>query len=102
MREGTKNAVVDLSFWSRAERERWRGMVVESGRDVRVILVFFDPGEDKARGEEMLWRRIEERARGVRDADGIAVVRRELLRDYVRGFERPGVEEGEVVIIGVE
>ena len=52
--------------------------------------------------EEMLWKRIELRSRGVKDADSCAEVGRDLLASYVRGFERLGEDEGEMIYVEVK
>ena len=70
----------------------------EKNGGVKTVIVYFEAEE------EVLWRRIEERSRESKGADNAAVVDRELLRVYVKGFERPetGGGEGEVVVVRVE
>lgn len=101
VRRGIRDVVLDLSFWSWGFREEWRGVVKDvleemkvggiedgggdaddegKGKGPRIIIVYFDAEE------EVLWRRIQERKRGVKDADSAAEISRELLASYVKGF----------------
>ena len=95
--------VLDLAFWAREQRDRYREIVERVGKGVySVVLVVFRVGEgDREREEEVLWRRIEGRRvddeiavreRGER-RDGV-IVSREKLGTFVRGFEWP-VERGD-------
>lgn len=85
--------MLDFSFYSREWRDEWQSMV---GEGPKVVTVYFDGNE------EVLWRRIRERSMGVRDADSASEISREVLKGYVAGFEPPGSDEGEVVVIKVE
>jgi predicted kinase len=95
--EGMRDVVLDFSFWNREFRDEWRE-VIKKVEGVNIILVYFDANE------EVLWRRVQERSRGVRDADSAAEISRELLGVYVGGFEKPevGGDEGEVIVVKVE
>ncbi|KAH8593527.1 P-loop containing nucleoside triphosphate hydrolase protein [Bisporella sp. PMI_857] len=97
MEEGRRDVVLDFSFWSREYRDEWREMVRNG---TRIVVVYFDAEE------EVLWRRIEERrekgrVKG-RDADSAAEITRELLRSYSKGFERPYMDEGQIITVKVE
>jgi len=73
-------------------------MIAEEGAaGARLVIVYFEAEE------EVLWRRIEKRWReGARDADAAVELEREVLAGYVAGFEAPGRDEGEVVVVRVE
>ncbi|KAM3563391.1 hypothetical protein MY1884_001304 [Beauveria asiatica] len=95
---GTRDAVVDLSFYSKAYRDEYKEVVEGAGG--RWVLVFLDAAADK----ELLWRRIQGRraARdsipvesGARDGDSAYDVERETFDMYWKGFERP-MGEGEI------
>ncbi|OAA42426.1 ATP/GTP-binding protein [Beauveria brongniartii RCEF 3172] len=93
---GARDAVVDLSFYSKEYRDEYKAIVEDAGG--RWVLVFLDA--DK----ELLWRRIQGRraARdsisvesGARDGDSAYDVERETFEMYWKGFERP-MGEGEI------
>jgi predicted kinase len=75
LREGKRDVVLDFSFYDREYRDEWREFIDEvygngersgngeGGVRPRVVIVYFEAEE------EVLWRRIEERRAGVRDAD---------------------------------
>jgi predicted kinase len=91
---GERDVVVDLSFWRKEERGWWRERVRELGKGkYRVVLVVF-------RGsEEVLWERIGRREERWKE-EGLGEGRpvgRELLGQFVRGFEWPN-GEGEIVV----
>lgn len=90
LREGRKDVVLDLSFWNKEMRSEYRELIREGGG--RTVLVYL-----RCKDEEVLWRRIESRAKGERGADSAFKVTREVLRRYFEGFEEP-VGEGEVVV----
>jgi predicted kinase len=98
LREGKRDVVLDFSFYDLEYRDEWRDIIQEETEkgDVKVLLVFFDAEE------EVLWRRIEERRlnaeRRGRSADDSAVVTREMLERFVKGFERPGEDEDAIVV----
>ncbi|KAK8148958.1 hypothetical protein G3M48_008646 [Beauveria asiatica] len=98
---GGRDAVVDLSFYSKAYRDEYKAIVEEAGG--RWVLVFLDAAADK----ELLWRRIQGRraARdsipvesGARDGDSAYDVERETFDMYWKGFERP-MGEGEIRVL---
>ncbi|KAK0120500.1 hypothetical protein ONS96_010709 [Cadophora gregata f. sp. sojae] len=102
--QAEKDIVLDLSLYSKSDREYYREVVQREGaRMYGVVLVVFRVGETLEEQEEVLWRRIERR--GVewvrardegRGMEGM-LVERELLRRYLRGFEWPD-GEGEIVV----
>jgi predicted kinase len=105
LKQGERDVVLDLAFYARAQRDRFREIVERVGKGVYavVLVVFRVGGDDREREEEVLWRRVEGRrladeiaaGRGER-RDGV-IVGREKLRGFVRGFEWPE-GEGEVVL----
>jgi predicted kinase len=108
LKEGVRDVVLDFSFFNREYRDEWRDVISEeTGRDgneeserkVKVVLVYFDAEED------VLWRRIEERRvkaeKEGRGADDAVLVTRSMLNRYVKGFERPEVDE-EAIVVKVE
>lgn len=94
LREGKRDVVLDMSFYSREMRGVYRGLIeTEGGGRYRVVVVVFRAEE------EVLWGRIEERqkrdnAEGGGEGDRVD---REMLKRYIEGFEWP-VGEGEVVV----
>ncbi|KAE8444720.1 hypothetical protein EG329_014280 [Mollisiaceae sp. DMI_Dod_QoI] len=99
LRDGKKDVVLDLSFYSKEMRDEYRGMIEEDGEGrCETILVVFKGTE------EVLWRRIEERRKWIEEkwsrgegSEGMSVGR-ETLRMYLRGFEWPGEDEGGILI----
>ncbi|KAJ9156222.1 hypothetical protein NKR23_g1210 [Pleurostoma richardsiae] len=84
-----RDLVLDRSFYARADRDDFQREIEAAG--ARAVLVHLRAGE------ELLWRRICERSARERNADSALDISRELLRQYVEGFEEP-VGEGEIVI----
>ncbi|OAQ96444.1 hypothetical protein LLEC1_00977 [Akanthomyces lecanii] len=96
IREGARDAVLDLSFYSKEYRDEYKAIVEDAGG--RWVLVFLDA----ERG--LLWRRIQARraARdripvesGARDGDSAYDIEPETFEMYCSGFEPP-VGEGEI------
>ncbi|OAA60851.1 HET domain protein [Cordyceps fumosorosea ARSEF 2679] len=94
LREGTRDAVLDLSFWNRAYRDEYKAIIEKAGG--RWVLVFLDAGK------ELLWSRIQGRrtARdripvesGARDGDSAYDIEPETFEMYWNGFEPPNGEE---------
>lgn len=86
---GTRSVVLDRSFWSKDDRERYRKIVEEKGG--QWVLVYLKASKD------VLWRRIQERAAKEKDADSAFEVTPEVLDGYWKGFEAPEGED-EVVL----
>lgn len=86
-----RDVVVDYSFWSRAQRDAYRGLGRAHGASVEVVLL--------ATAEDVVRRRLAER-RG-KHADDF-VVGEELLDGYLAGFEWPGEDEGDVTVVVAE
>jgi predicted kinase len=85
-----RDVVLDRSFWCKADRDEVKAIIEEAGaRPVLVVL--------RARDSEVLWRRIQERRAKEVNADSALVITKELLAQYVKGFEWPE-GEGEIVI----
>ncbi|KAH6722802.1 hypothetical protein BKA61DRAFT_663541 [Leptodontidium sp. MPI-SDFR-AT-0119] len=98
-RDGEGGIVLDLSLWCKADRDFYRGVVdKEGGGRWGVVLAVFKVKGDVLEKERVLWRRIEGRERKVsgRRREGMPVSR-EVLGEYLRGFEWPG-GEGEVFV----
>lgn len=81
--------MLDLSCAFREDRDEYRRVIEEGG--ARAVLVYLQC--DK----ETLWRRIQARERGTRDADSSFKMTMERLDMYLRDFEPP-VDEGQIVI----
>ncbi|KAL2070273.1 hypothetical protein VTL71DRAFT_13299 [Oculimacula yallundae] len=104
---GCRDVILDLSLYSKSDRDLYRGMVNEIGGESwgAVLVVFEVTGSDEEK-EDVLWRRIEGRERELRERseredremgsarEGMPVSR-ELLGVFLKGFEWP-VGEGEV------
>lgn len=86
---GQNDVVLDLSCAFRETRDEYRRIIEEGG--ARAVLVYLQC--DK----ETLWRRIQARARGIKDADSSFKMTMERLDMYLRVFEPP-VDEGQIVI----
>jgi predicted kinase len=105
LKEGELDVVLDLAFYARGQRDRFREIIerVGKGRYAVVLVVFRVEGGDREREEEVLWRRVEgrriadEEAKGRGERTDVVIVSREKLRGFVRGFEWPE-GEGEVVL----
>jgi predicted kinase len=98
LRVGKEDVVLDLAFYKKEQRDRFRGIVRrEGGGRYGVLLVVFRvEGGDRGRVEG---RRVDIK-RAVRESGervGGVVVSREVLSGFVGGFEWPG-GEGEVVL----
>ncbi|KAJ6789387.1 hypothetical protein PWT90_00940 [Aphanocladium album] len=98
IKDGTKDAVLDLSFWNKEYRDEYKQIIDDAGG--RSVLAFLD-GE-----KELLWNRIQGRraARdkipvesGARDGDSAYDIEPETFEMYWGGFEPPS-GEGEVRI----
>ncbi|KAH7355353.1 ATP/GTP-binding protein [Rhexocercosporidium sp. MPI-PUGE-AT-0058] len=97
--EGDGGVVLDLSLYSKSDRDSYRGIVEkEGGGRWGVVLVVFKVRGELEEQEGVLWGRIEGREREVvgKRREGMPVSR-EVLRGYLRGFEWPA-GEGEVVV----
>ncbi|KAE9371613.1 P-loop containing nucleoside triphosphate hydrolase protein [Stipitochalara longipes BDJ] len=94
LREGEKDVVLDLALWEREQRDGWREIIEREGSGrYQVVLVVFKGTE------EVLWKRIKGREERWAE-EGMSEGRpigRELLAQFVRGFEWPD-GEGEIVV----
>lgn len=82
--------ILDRSFWCRHDRDDFR-QIVQDGRGT-AELVYLDAGI------EVLWTRICDRSADGRDANSALEISRELLDDFVNGFEKPGGDENALQI----
>ena len=94
VREGMRDVVLDLSFWSKRSRDEYRELVQDEGKGkYGVELVVF-------RGsEEVIWRRLRRREENW-EKEGMGEGRpvgRELFGRFLAGFEWPE-GEGEIVV----
>ncbi|XWW93960.1 hypothetical protein V2A60_001899 [Cordyceps javanica] len=96
IRDGTNDAVLDLSFYDKEYRDEYKAIVERAGG--RWVLVFLDGAK------ELLWSRIQGRraardkipvASGARDGDSAYDIEPETFEMYWSGFEPP-VGEGEI------
>ena len=79
-------AVLDYSFWQRAQRERFTRLIEQHARPWKLLLLRVDPAE--------LRRRLKARQQKI-DANAAFAVTDELLNSYLTGFEWPQ-DEGEI------
>ena len=89
LEDKSKDILLDQSFWSRERRNEVKQLTQNAG--ARWVLVYLKADE------ATLWRRIETRTAGVRNADSAFEVTKKVLQGYIKGFEAPE-SEGEVVI----
>lgn len=82
--------VLDYSFWSRAQRMRYRRFVEARGGRVTLLYLQADPG--------VLRDRLRVRNR-VREANAAFAVDRDMLNRFVAGFEAPGGDEEAIVVV---
>ncbi|ATY62173.1 ATP GTP-binding [Cordyceps militaris] len=99
IRDGTNDAVLDLSFYDKEYRDEYKAIIEDAGG--RWVLVFLDAEND------LLWRRIQDRrdARdkipvesGARDGDSAYDIELATFEMYWGGFEPP-VGEGEIRVV---
>lgn len=99
IRDGTNDAVLDLSFYDKEYRDEYKAIIEDAGG--RWVLVFLDAEKD------LLWRRIQDRraARdkipvesGARDGDSAYDIEPATFEMYWGGFEPP-VGEGEIRVV---
>ena len=77
--------VLDRSFWRRSDRDEFRNIIQHGGGTVELAYL--------EANVEVLWTRICARSANGRDANSALEISRELLDDFVDGFEKPGVDE---------
>lgn len=89
LKDGTKDILLDQSFYNRA----WRNEVKQLAESYRArwVLLYLKATKDT------LWRRIQERKAGERNADAAFDVTEKVFERYWHGFEAPE-NEGEIVI----
>ncbi|WP_036688308.1 AAA family ATPase [Paucisalibacillus globulus] len=83
-----KKIVLDSSFWSRSEREKYKQLIEENGGKWKLIYLKVDDNE--------LRRRLEIRSKRF-DANAAFPITKEMLTTFLKGFEEP-IGEGEIVI----
>ena len=83
-----QNVVVDLSFWRKASRDKYKALIEILGASWELIYLNVPPQE--------LRRRLAERSKRF-DANAAFVIDDETLARFLHGFEPP-IGEGEVVI----
>ncbi|KND87618.1 hypothetical protein TOPH_07783 [Tolypocladium ophioglossoides CBS 100239] len=98
LREKQRDIILDLSFWNKGYRDKFKGMVEQNGG--QRVLVFLDAGKDVLR-QRIAERRARRDALGERDesqdGDSAFNVDEETFERFCGGFEKP-VGEGEVAI----
>jgi predicted kinase len=87
MRDQTP-VVIDLSFWQRAARDRYKSLIVEHGCDWELVYLRVD--------EATLRTRLLRRSERV-DANASFAISEAQLATFLDGFEAPA-DEGEVVL----
>ncbi|WP_433335711.1 AAA family ATPase [Spirillospora sp. CA-294931] len=80
--------VLDMSFWNRAARDRYKTMIESNGGQWRLIYLKADP--------DTLWRRLA--IRNGHDTPNNVTVSRELLNRYLATFEEPEGEGEEILM----
>ncbi|KAI1339660.1 P-loop containing nucleoside triphosphate hydrolase protein [Xylariaceae sp. FL0016] len=88
--KGTKNAVLDRSFYAKEDRDQYKQLAQEMGG--RCVLVYL-----RADSKDILHKRIAQRRRDGIDADSALDITEDTLQGYWNGFEAPAGEE-EIVI----
>ncbi|KUP20774.1 ATP-binding protein [Paenibacillus sp. DMB5] len=83
-----KPAVVDSSFWNKAERDKYKRLIEEAGGRWKLIYLKVHPDE--------LRRRLKVRSERF-DANAAFTINEELLNTFLSGFEEPK-GEGEWII----
>lgn len=83
-----KRVVVDSSFWSRPERNKYKRVIENAGGTWRLIYLKVNPDE--------LRKRLKIRSQRF-DANAAFTITEELLTTFLNGFEEPQ-DEGEIVI----
>lgn len=83
-----KRVVVDSSFWSRSERNKYKRLIEHAGGDWKLIYLKVHPDE--------LRKRLKLRSRRF-DANAAFTITEEMLTTFLNGFEQPQ-DEGEIVI----
>ncbi|KAJ6179658.1 hypothetical protein N7519_010119 [Penicillium mononematosum] len=90
LRQGSQDAILDLSFAFRESRNEWKDLIENSGG--RWVLAYLDVDVDELR------RRVTARNQlVVKDSDSAFFVTNEILESFIAGFERP-IGEGEVIL----
>ncbi|KAI1413432.1 P-loop containing nucleoside triphosphate hydrolase protein [Hypoxylon sp. FL1857] len=90
LQEGKKDIIVDLSFYSKEDREHYKKMIESHGG--RWLLIYL-----RAKSKEFLWNRISKRRQEGINADSAYDITKEVLDQYWDGFETPE-GEGEIVL----
>ncbi|MNC05189.1 hypothetical protein D3C75_526520 [compost metagenome] len=83
-----KQIVVDSSFWSRSERNKYKRIIENAGGEWKLIYLKVHPDE--------LRQRLKIRSQRF-DANAAFTITEELLTTFLNGFEEPS-GEGEIVI----
>lgn len=84
------DVVVDVSFWQRMARDRYKRVVEDAGGRWRLVYLRVDPA--------VLQRRLADRAQRF-DANAAFPITDEILSAYLSGFEVPSGEGEEVVTL---
>jgi predicted kinase len=84
-----QNVVIDLSFWQRAARDRYKRLIEQAGGTWRLVYLKVEPGE--------LRRRLAHRRARV-DANAAFPITDEILDHYLTSFEEPRGEGEEIVL----
>ena len=81
--------MLDRSFYAKQDRDEFKALVESHG--ARWVLVYFRVEK------QLLWQRIRDRREKEVNANSALDISRELLEEYVRGFENPD-GEGEIIV----
>ena len=89
IRDG-KKLVIDFSFWSKSNRDKYRKIITDNGGVPRLVYM-------KAE-KEVLARRLEIRNKNIH-ADSPFVITDEILTHHFDGFQEPLAEENAEIIL---
>lgn len=89
LKEGQQDLILDRAFYAKEDRDLYRYWIRENG--AREVLLYFQVPRD------VLWSRICARRKAGVDADCALEISKELLDEFVDGFDVPN-GEGEIVL----
>ena len=84
-----QNLVIDFSFWNKANRDKYRKLILEAGGKSELVYMKAD--------KEVLRKRLKARNQSIH-SNSPFVITDEILDHHYNGFQEP-VGEGEIVLI---
>lgn len=85
-----REVVLDLSFWQRASRDRYKQLIADAGGRWRLVYLRVDP--------DVLRQRLAARSQRF-DADAAFPITEDVLTSYLSGFEAPHGEGEEIITV---